>query len=325
MRYSRGVTVDLGWLVGVFAALVIGAAIVNSLAPAHRRRLRRAVSLFALAALAYGIGVALAKADNPQWAEHLEIASELLRVFVLINLGALILFLVLLPRGGLVLPVIAGELIAGVGYVVATLLVFNRHDVDLSGALATGAVVSAVLAISMQQTLGNILGGIALQLDGSIHEGNWIQLDHGKQGKVRAIRWRHTLVETRDWSRPSSCRTRSCSATSSRSSASATATLVAAAHVGVLQRRLPVRAAARVQRRRRGPARLADRERAPRSARRPRSASTSRKDSATATRATRVRYWLKDMREDDSTSSRVRVPHLRRAQARRHPARGPRA
>src|SRR5690606_6362038 len=44
-----------------------------------------------------------------------------------------------------------------------------------------------------------ILGGVALQLDGSIHEGDWIQFDNGRQGKVRAIRWRHTIVETRDW------------------------------------------------------------------------------------------------------------------------------
>ena len=61
-------------------------------------------------------------------------------------------------------------------------------------------VVSAVLAFSLQSTLGNIIGGVALQLDGSIHEGDWIQLENGKQGKVRAIRWRHTLVETRDFS-----------------------------------------------------------------------------------------------------------------------------
>jgi len=61
-------------------------------------------------------------------------------------------------------------------------------------------VVSAVLAISLQSTLGNIVGGVALQLDGSIREGDWIQLENGKQGKVRSVRWRHTVIEARDWS-----------------------------------------------------------------------------------------------------------------------------
>jgi CRP-like cAMP-binding protein len=47
--------------------------------------------------------------------------------------------------------------------------------------------------------LSNIFGGLALQLDDSIHVGDWIQLENGKQGKVKEIRWRHTVVETRDW------------------------------------------------------------------------------------------------------------------------------
>jgi len=52
-----------------------------------------------------------------------------------------------------------------------------------------------VLALSLQATLGNILGGVALQLDGSIHVRDFIQLENGRQGKVKAIRWRHTVVE----------------------------------------------------------------------------------------------------------------------------------
>jgi CRP-like cAMP-binding protein len=47
--------------------------------------------------------------------------------------------------------------------------------------------------------LGNILGGVAVQLDGSIHVDDWLQLENGKQGRVREIRWRHTAIETRDW------------------------------------------------------------------------------------------------------------------------------
>ena len=44
-----------------------------------------------------------------------------------------------------------------------------------------------------------IVGGVALQLDHSIHEGDWLQLPDGTQGRVRAIQWRHTVVETRNW------------------------------------------------------------------------------------------------------------------------------
>jgi CRP-like cAMP-binding protein len=95
---------------------------------------------------------------------------------------------------------IAGDLLIGAGYIATTLGVLTNHGLNATGALTAASVVSAGLVLSLQSTLGNILGGVALQLDGSIHEGDWIQLENGKQGKIRAIRWRHTVVETRDWS-----------------------------------------------------------------------------------------------------------------------------
>jgi small-conductance mechanosensitive channel/CRP-like cAMP-binding protein len=98
---------------------------------------------------------------------------------------------------GASVPMIVSDLLVGLAYIVTTVAIF---DLNPSGVLATSAVVSAVLAISLQSTLGNILGGVALQLDGSIKEGDWIQLENGKQGKVRSVRWRHTVIETRDWS-----------------------------------------------------------------------------------------------------------------------------
>ena len=124
----------------------------------------------------------------------------MLRAFTLVTLAALLVFSVILSGAGVMLPMIASDLLVGVGYIVATFAILSDHGVNPTGALVSGAVVSAVLAISLQSTLGNIMGGVALQLDGSIHEGDWIQLENGKQGKVRAIRWRHTIVETRDWS-----------------------------------------------------------------------------------------------------------------------------
>ena len=36
---------------------------------------------------------------------------------------------------------------------------------DLGSILATSAVITAVVAFAMQDTLGNILGGLALQLE----------------------------------------------------------------------------------------------------------------------------------------------------------------
>jgi CRP-like cAMP-binding protein len=70
--------------------------------------------------------------------------------------------------------------------------------VDLTGIIATSAIITAILAFAMQDTLGNVLGGLAIQLDNSVRVGDWIQMD-GLAGRVIDIRWRSTAVETRDW------------------------------------------------------------------------------------------------------------------------------
>jgi hypothetical protein len=43
-----------------------------------------------------------------------------------------------------------------------------------------------------------MLGGLALQLDNSVQVGDWIRVDD-QVGRVRDIRWRSTLIETRNW------------------------------------------------------------------------------------------------------------------------------
>jgi CRP-like cAMP-binding protein len=40
---------------------------------------------------------------------------------------------------------------------------------------------------------------LALQVDDSIEEGDWIELENKNQGQVKQIRWRHTVIETRDF------------------------------------------------------------------------------------------------------------------------------
>jgi CRP-like cAMP-binding protein len=54
------------------------------------------------------------------------------------------------------------------------------------------------VAFSMQDTLGNVLGGIALELDSSLALGDWIKVDD-VVGRVVDIRWRSTSIETRNW------------------------------------------------------------------------------------------------------------------------------
>ncbi len=193
-------TPELWWAAALFAATVVTAAAVNRFVPVAKSRVRRSAIVFVLYALSLGITLALRFAGADAWANRFEIATELLRAFALVGVAGTLVFAIFFKLVGLSIPTIASDLLVGVAYIVTALGVFTQHGLDPLSAFATAGVVSAVLAFSLQSTLGNIIGGVALQLDGSIHEGDWIQLENGKQGKIRAIRWRHTLVETRDYS-----------------------------------------------------------------------------------------------------------------------------
>jgi CRP-like cAMP-binding protein/small-conductance mechanosensitive channel len=193
MRASLTLTAALA------AGLVVTAFLVGKLAPANRRRVRRAVFLFAFYLLSFGAARALGAARVELWAQNADYVAELFAALTFVNVGGILLFDLVLPLIGLGVAEIVADLMVGAAYLVASVVVLRAAGVNLSGIIATSAVVTGVLGLSLQATLGNILGGVALQLDDSIHVGDWIQLEGGRQGKVTEIRWRHTVVETRDW------------------------------------------------------------------------------------------------------------------------------
>src|SRR5581483_10943655 len=74
----------------------------------------------------------------------------------------------------------------------------SRSGVDIAGVVATSAVITAIIGFSLQDTLGNIMGGLALQMEHTIRVGDWVRIDQ-QEGLVKEIRWRQTTIETRNW------------------------------------------------------------------------------------------------------------------------------
>lgn len=183
----------------LLVTLVATAFLVNRFARQKRALLRRTAVLLLLYFLATGLLVLLPWLGVTSWVGPVNAITNLLAAFTAISLAGMVAFDLVLPALRISLATIAADLTIGLAYVVAVLLVIRRAGVDLTSIVATSAVVTAVLALSMQATLGNVIGGVALQMDKSIRVGDWIQLENGRQGRVAEIRWRHTVVETRDW------------------------------------------------------------------------------------------------------------------------------
>jgi small-conductance mechanosensitive channel len=116
---------------------------------------------------------------------------------VLIRLSGLSLFRELLPALNLPTPRIVEDIAVIGGYMLWGMIRLSFAGAELSSLVATSAVITAVIAFAMQDTLGNVLGGLALQLDDSLPIGDWVRLDD-VSGRVVGIQWRFTALLTRN-------------------------------------------------------------------------------------------------------------------------------
>jgi len=85
----------------------------------------------------------------------------------------------------------------GLSIVIAVWLLNTIFEFRLMPLVATSAVFSIVLGLALQDTLGNLFSGIALQLDKPYAIGDWIEILNGTQkttGLVTEITWRATVL-----------------------------------------------------------------------------------------------------------------------------------
>ncbi len=194
-----GVGPSLPWVALGFVAVSV---LLLAGVPAQRRRVGGSLILFGVAVGCLLVAAALltagatpADAAAFRWSRFIGL---LLLAAAVINVAGILLFDVLLPAVRLRPPGIVRDLVIAIAYLVTALSLLGLIGVNLAGIVATSAVVTAVIGFSLQDTLGNIIGGMAVQVDRSIGVGDWVRIGE-QEGQVAQIRWRHTAIETRNW------------------------------------------------------------------------------------------------------------------------------
>ena len=95
-------------------------------------------------------------------------------------------------------PRLLQDMVAAGAYLVTFFVLLSAWGVNLGGLIATSAVLTAVIGFSLQDTLGNLMGGLALQMERSVRPGDWVRVGD-VVGRVLEVRWRQTTLETRNW------------------------------------------------------------------------------------------------------------------------------
>jgi len=92
------------------------------------------------------------------------------------------------------------DIAQGLIYVAALLFTLRAAGVDPTSLLTGSAVLTAVVGLSLRDTLGNLFAGLAIQAQRPFEVGDWIQFDQqvGHIGQVIEINWRATKVLTND-------------------------------------------------------------------------------------------------------------------------------
>jgi small-conductance mechanosensitive channel/CRP-like cAMP-binding protein len=182
----------------VLAYFATAALVARAPRPIERYYMRAATTLVVGHLLAMGLAVGQDAAGYDS--NIAEILALAFKAFAVVTLGTTAVLRALLPRVGVVLPRILIDLVTAFGAIVSFIVIGRRAGFSVAGLITTSAVLTAVIAFSLQDTLGNIMGGLSVQLDKSVAVGDWISLGPGQPaGQVVEIRWRYTAIQTRSW------------------------------------------------------------------------------------------------------------------------------
>lgn len=183
------------WIIGFYSLLLLFTALLYRAVPGSRKRLG-GTALMVLFSIA---GILAAKFMGGAAAGSLpklvELSARMLAMIAAINVAGVFGFSLVMPKLKAGVSKFVEDLILAGAYVIGGLAVISASGADLSGILATSAVVTGVVAFSLQDTLGNIIGGMVLHLENSYKSGDWISVEK-YTGIVREVRWRQTTLET---------------------------------------------------------------------------------------------------------------------------------
>jgi small-conductance mechanosensitive channel/CRP-like cAMP-binding protein len=129
-----------------------------------------------------------------------------------LSVVSLVLLLSVLGRGGFLLvvdwlwgvrlgrplPRIIREIAQGLVYAFILLVTLRAIGVEPGSLLTTSALLTAVIGLSLQDTLGNLFAGLSIQAQRPFEVDDWIQIDNDARfiGRVIEINWRATKVLT---------------------------------------------------------------------------------------------------------------------------------
>lgn len=125
------------------------------------------------------------------------ILESLVVVYLLVELlETLVVHYWLSERKGVRVPAVLRHVVLVILYLAVGLSIIGSvTGVNLVPILATSTVLTVVLGLALQDTLGNLLAGLALHFERPFNMGDWVLID-GVEGEIVHLGWRSTRLRT---------------------------------------------------------------------------------------------------------------------------------
>ncbi len=182
---------------GIAVVVVLWLALVVLLPKAERRSLRMP-GFFILV----HVGLLAARGFLEEGSEPdglLRLAEVFFLTMALARCSYLLLLRLVVQRVlGSDVPRILRDLIQAIFFAGALLITLRFAGVEPSALFTTSALLTAVIGFALQDTLGNLFAGLAIQAQRPFRVGDWIQWDDADErtGRVVEMNWRAVKVVT---------------------------------------------------------------------------------------------------------------------------------
>src|SRR5208282_2695733 len=101
-------------------------------------------------------------------------------------------------KRGMQIPKFLREIFSALFFIAAVLIVGSRiYGVQPSGVLFSSTVVVGIIGWAMQDLLGNVISGVALQVGKPFKAGDWLIIET-QHAEVIEVNWRSTRLRTND-------------------------------------------------------------------------------------------------------------------------------
>ena len=184
--------------VAAFSTMAV-ALLVTALAPRHvKRRMRGALILGFL----YGVLTLISTRMSSSVEGHFDVrAIAFLCGALAIARFAFVLGvdLIIERAGAKPMNQLTRDILQTVVYLFAGAAALRAAKIPPTSLIATGTVVTAIVGLALQETLGNLAAGVSIQIDKPIALGDWIHIDKGEYtGRVVSTNWRAVSIQTDD-------------------------------------------------------------------------------------------------------------------------------